>query len=104
MDNLDAKIKAAAEALHEAGRQQAINRRHSKQREAEVGRAFDLMMDRVLVHFPLPKRKTCTSLKEFEKHLLAAMRHRVQLVITILSAANNGGDDVNPYENTGLTF
>jgi hypothetical protein len=103
MDNMDMRIKAAANALHEAGRQQAISRRHNKEREAEVGRAFDLMMDRVLLHFPLPKREKFTSLKEFEKHSLAAMQHRVQLVLTTLFEPNDG-DDVNPYENTRLTF
>jgi len=103
MDNLDAKIKAAAEALHEAGRQQAISRRHSKERKSEVRRTFDQMMERVLLHFPLPKRERYRSPNEFEKHLLAAMGHRVQLVLTILFEANDG-DDSNPYENTRLTF
>jgi hypothetical protein len=103
MDNLDARIKAAATALHEAGRQQAISRRHSRERESETRRAFDQMMERVLFHFPLPKRERYSSDKEFEKHSLAAMRHRVQLVITILLESNDG-DDVNPYENTRLTF
>jgi hypothetical protein len=104
MDNMDARIKAAAEALHETGRQQAISRRHNKERESEVGRAFDLMMDRVLLHFPLPKREKFTSLKEFEKHSLAAMQHRVQLVLTILVEGNDDSEDTNPYENTRLTF
>jgi hypothetical protein len=103
MDNLDAKIKAAADALHEAGRQRAISRRHSKERESEVRRTFDLMMERVLLHFPLPKRERYASPEVFEKHSLAAMRHRIQLVMTLLFEANDG-DDVNPYENTRLTF
>jgi hypothetical protein len=104
MDNMDVRIKAAADALHEAGRQQAISRRHSKEREAEVARTFDLMMDRVLLHFPLPKREKFKSLKEFEKHSLAAMQHRVQLVLTILVEGNDDSDDGNPFENTRLTF
>ncbi|HXM62975.1 MAG TPA: hypothetical protein VN950_19085 [Terriglobales bacterium] len=103
MDNLDTRIKAAAEALHEAGRQQAISRRHRRDRESETRLAFDQMMERVLLHFPLPKRERYSSPKEFEKHFLAAMQHRLQLVITILSESNDG-DDVNPYENTRLTF
>jgi hypothetical protein len=103
MDNIDAKIKAAAEALHEAGRQQAISRGHSREREAETRRNFDLMMERVLLHFPLPKRERYRSFEEFEKHSLAAMRHRIQLVITILFESNHGYDG-NPYENTSLTF
>jgi hypothetical protein len=103
MDNLDTRIKVAAEALHEAGRQQAISRRHNKEREAESRRAFDQIMERVLLHFPLPKREKYKSQQEFEKHSLAAMRHRVQLVLTILFERNDG-DDSNPYENTRLTF
>jgi len=103
MDNLDAKIKTAAEAIHEAGRQQAISRRHSKEREAEARRAFDQTMERAVLHFPLPKREKFRSQQEFEKHSLAAMQHRVQLVLTILLEANDG-DDTNPYENTRLTF
>jgi hypothetical protein len=103
MDNLDARIKAAAEALHEAGRQQAISRRHSREREAETRRTFDQMMERVLLHFPLPKRERYASPEVFEKHSLAAMRHRIQLVLTILLEANDC-EDANPYENTRLTF
>jgi hypothetical protein len=103
MDNFDTRIKAAAEALHEAGRQQAISRRHSKERGSEVRRTFDLMMERVLLHFPLPKRERYASPEVFEKHSLAAMRHRIQLVLTILFEASNG-DDSNPYENARLTF
>jgi hypothetical protein len=103
MDNLDAKIKAASESLHEVARQQAISRRHGREREAEVRRTFDHLMERVLLHFPLPKRERYSSDKEFEQHSLAAMRHRVQLVLTILSESNDG-DNVNPYENTRLTF
>ena len=47
MDNLDARIKAAANRFDEAGRQQAISRRHRKERESEVRRTFDLMIERV---------------------------------------------------------
>jgi hypothetical protein len=94
VDKLDAFIKRCATALHEAGRQRAVARRHRKEEEAAIRRNLTDLEDRIALHFPPTKRESRLDLTDaqFKKLQAAETAHRMQLFLTVVSMAGFGND------------
>ena len=86
MDVLDKIIHKCATALHEGRRQQAVERRHEKDREAKIRRDLDQLQDRILLHFPPTKRDARPDLsdKQFQRLQKAEAAHRTQLFLMLV--------------------
>jgi hypothetical protein len=96
MDSLDKFIRQCASALHESARQRAVQRRHSKEREAESRRYLTDLEDRILLHFPPTKREARLDLndRQFAQLRRAEANHRYQLMLAVVSQAGMSEDDM----------
>jgi hypothetical protein len=95
MDSLDKFIHRCAEALHEAGRQRAVQKRHERDREAKIRVALETLEDRILLHFPPTKRESRLDLndEQFKRLQEAEAGHRLQLLLAVVSMAGIAGDE-----------
>jgi hypothetical protein len=96
MDQLDQFLKRCADALHETARQSTIQRRNAKGREADARVKIAEIEDRILFHFPPTKRASRPDLndEQFKQLRIAEARHRVQLLLTVVSMAGVGNDEL----------
>lgn len=106
MSSLDELIHSVALEIHEGNRQQAVQRRHMRDREAAASRMIETIVDRLLFHFPLTRREQRPDLSEtgFKKLQQAELAHRNALLIRIADVLSSVEDGNNSFENRDLTF